>query len=77
MHISNTVHFHNSTMKLSLTEFCNMATYLLSNNTNEKYFFAIKNRKQSHKKCIILLTKQIIFELPSRLFIHSISLSFI
>lgn len=46
MHILNTVHFHNSTMKLSLTEFCNMATYLLSNNTNEKYFFAIKTENK-------------------------------
>lgn len=64
-------------MKLSLTEFCNMATYLLSNNTNEKYFFAIKTENKVIKNCIILLTKQIIFELQSRLFIHSISLSFI
>lgn len=46
MHILNTVHFHISTMKLSLTEFCNMATYLLSNNTNEKYFFAIKTENK-------------------------------
>lgn len=40
-------------MKLSLTEFCNMATYLLSNNTNEKYFFAIKTENKVIKNCII------------------------